>query len=42
VATNRETLLRVALVAEGLLDDFDTIILDTPPSLQALETLWAA
>ncbi len=31
-----ELLLRDSLVAEGLVDDYDTIILDTPPSLDGL------
>jgi chromosome partitioning protein len=31
-----ELLLRDALLTEGLLDDYDTIILDTPPSLDGL------
>ena len=31
-----ELLLHDALVAEGLVDDYDTIILDTPPSLDGL------
>jgi chromosome partitioning protein len=36
IAADRETMLRDALVGEGLHADFDTIVLDTPPSLDGL------
>ncbi len=36
MATDRETMLRDALCAEGLHEAYDTIVLDTPPSLDGL------
>jgi chromosome partitioning protein len=36
IAADRETMLRDALLSEGLHEAYDTIVLDTPPSLDGL------
>ena len=36
VSGDRALLLRAALLGEGFLDEFDTVLLDTPPSLDGL------
>jgi chromosome partitioning protein len=36
IAAERETMLRDALLSEGLHEDYDTLVLDTPPSLDGL------